>query len=144
MWMPTLPACICWAIRDRWPSLAYKGYKERRKFATENRRALEEGLRKNDLTPKQVDVLMEESFRTEIEDATPLPAPKTHNGWIYLHFGDRCRDCTTSMNRVIRGRIANGRWTDEETIWRAAPETYTEAPDIGAGGRPPTGSLTTE
>ena len=23
-----VPACICWAIRDRWPSLAYKGYKE--------------------------------------------------------------------------------------------------------------------
>ena len=57
------------------------------------------------------------------------------NGWVYLHFGDRCRDCDTSMNKLIRGRIADGRWIDEETIWSAAPETYNKTPDMGAGGR---------
>ena len=57
------------------------------------------------------------------------------NGWIYLHFGDRCRDCATSMNKLIRGRIADGRWIDEETIWSADPATYTRTPDVGAGGR---------
>jgi glucose/arabinose dehydrogenase len=57
------------------------------------------------------------------------------NGWVYLHFGDRCRDCDTSMNKLIRGHIADGRWTDEETIWSAAPETYNKTPDMGAGGR---------
>ena len=57
------------------------------------------------------------------------------NGWIYLHFGDRCRDCSTSMNKLIRGRIEDGRWIDEETIWRAAPDTYTRTPDMAAGGR---------
>lgn len=57
------------------------------------------------------------------------------NGWIYLHFGDRCRECDTSMNKLIRGRIQDGRWIDEETIWSAAPETYTQTPDMGAGGR---------
>jgi glucose/arabinose dehydrogenase len=57
------------------------------------------------------------------------------NGWIYLHFGDRCRDCSTSMNKLIRGRIEDGRWVDEETVWRAEPDTYTGTPDVGAGGR---------
>jgi glucose/arabinose dehydrogenase len=57
------------------------------------------------------------------------------NGWVYLHFGDRCRDCDTSMNKLIRGRIADGRWTDEETLWSAARETYTDTPDMAAGGR---------
>jgi glucose/arabinose dehydrogenase len=57
------------------------------------------------------------------------------NGWIYLHFGDRCRDCDTSMNKLIRGRIEDGRWVDEETVWRAEPDTYTRTPDVGAGGR---------
>jgi len=57
------------------------------------------------------------------------------NGWIYLHFGDRCRECDTSMNKLIRGRIADGRWVDEEVIWSAAPESYTEMSDMTAGGR---------
>jgi glucose/arabinose dehydrogenase len=57
------------------------------------------------------------------------------NGWIYLHFGDRCRDCSTSMNKLVRGRIENGSWTDHETIWHADPRTYTKTPDVGAGGR---------
>ncbi len=57
------------------------------------------------------------------------------NGWIYLHFSDRCSDCNTSMNKLIRGRIEDGRWIDEETIWRADPKTYTQTPDMGAGGR---------
>ena len=57
------------------------------------------------------------------------------NGWVYLQFGDRCRDCDTSMNKLVRGRIADGRWIDEQTIWSADPATYTKTPDVGAGGR---------
>jgi glucose/arabinose dehydrogenase len=57
------------------------------------------------------------------------------NGWVYLHLGDRCEDCDTSMNKLIRGRIQDGRWVDEQTIWSAAPETYTDTPDMAAGGR---------
>ena len=57
------------------------------------------------------------------------------NGWIYLQFGDRCRECDTSMNKLIRGRIADGRWVDEEVIWSAAPESYTDTSDMTAGGR---------
>jgi glucose/arabinose dehydrogenase len=57
------------------------------------------------------------------------------NGWVYLHFGDRCRDCDTSMNKLVRARIEDGRWVDQVTIWEAAPETYTGGSDMGRGGR---------
>lgn len=66
------------------------------------------------------------------------------NGWIYLHFTDRCEDCNTvsrttplpvSMNKLIRGRIRDGAWVDEETVWQADPEAYTVTPDLGSGGR---------
>ncbi len=67
-------------------------------------------------------------------DVAIHPAYET-NGWVYLHFGDRCAECDTSMNKLIRGRIREGRWVDEETIWSAAEETYTRTPDMGAGGR---------
>ena len=61
------------------------------------------------------------------------------NGWVYLHYGDRTRSSRSilpvSMNRLDRARIRDGKWTDAETIWRADKETYTSAPEIGAGGR---------
>jgi glucose/arabinose dehydrogenase len=66
------------------------------------------------------------------------------NGWVYLHYGDRCTDCNAasrasgrpvSMNKLVRGRIANGEWADQETIWSADLETYTPMPDMGTGGR---------
>lgn len=63
------------------------------------------------------------------------------NGWIYLHhthsWGDGCDIallCKT-MNRLIRGRIKDGQWTDQEIIWQAPQAYYTRAPDTGAGGR---------
>jgi glucose/arabinose dehydrogenase len=61
-----------------------------------------------------------------------------NNGWIYLHHTQRCAECTfiaRSFNRVIRGRIRDGQWVDEEVIWDPGPEYYSFVPDIGAGGR---------
>ena len=67
-----------------------------------------------------------------------------HNSWIYLHFGDRCSDCNAmsrkedqpvSMNKLVRGRIKDGVWVDEQVIWEADKETYTTMPEIAAGGR---------
>ncbi len=48
------------------------------------------------------------------------------NGWIYLGFADPAAaggpvDCMTA---VVRGRIRDGRWTDQEWIFRARPEFY--------------------
>ena len=66
------------------------------------------------------------------------------NGWIYLHFADLCGECSEedrdslipkTMNRLVRGRIREGAWVDEQVIWRAHPDTYSSTPDIAAGGR---------
>ena len=61
------------------------------------------------------------------------------NGWVYLHYTDRCGDCDgilpVSMNTLGRARIRDGRWVDEETIWRTDLRFYSSMPDMGAGGR---------
>lgn len=76
-------------------------------------------------------------------DVAPHPDYED-NGWIYLHYTERCNDCNTvsrasgqpvSMNKLIRGRIENGAWIDEQTIWSADMERYTPMPDMAAGGR---------
>lgn len=49
------------------------------------------------------------------------------NGWIYLAYSDSFTNANkkeVSMTTVIRGRIKANQWTDEETIFRAAPESY--------------------
>lgn len=61
-----------------------------------------------------------------------------NNGWIYLSYGDRCSDCgfrPKSMIKLIRGRIKNGVWVDEETVYQAEPQHYNSATDMAAGGR---------
>ena len=66
------------------------------------------------------------------------------NGWIYLHYGDRCSGCNdlsrrsgqdVSMNKLVRGRIRDGVWVDEEVLWQADTMYYTIMPEIAAGGR---------
>ncbi len=62
------------------------------------------------------------------------------NGWIYLSYGDRCQlDCASpvpqSMVKVVRGRIRDGRWVDEQVIWSVHEDYYTVVPDAVAGGR---------
>ena len=72
-----------------------------------------------------------------ILDVAPHP-DYAENGWIYLSFGDRCADCgdrPVSMVKLIRGRLKDGAWTDEETVYQAAPEHYNTATDMAAGGR---------
>jgi aldose sugar dehydrogenase len=49
------------------------------------------------------------------------------NGWVYLAYSDPGANAQTkdgSMTAVVRGRIKNNRWTDEETIFRAPLWTY--------------------
>ena len=76
-------------------------------------------------------------------DVAPHPDYEK-NGWIYLHYTDRCTDCNAasrqsrrpvSMNAVIRGRIKNGEWVDQQSIWRTDIDNYTGTPDMAAGGR---------
>jgi glucose/arabinose dehydrogenase len=66
------------------------------------------------------------------------------NGWVYINHTDRCTDCNklsrdsdgpVSMNRIVRGRIKDGVWVDQEIIWQADYATYTNTSDLAAGGR---------
>ncbi|MBT8219100.1 MAG: PQQ-dependent sugar dehydrogenase, partial [Bacteroidia bacterium] len=68
----------------------------------------------------------------------------TENGWIYISHGDRCEDCNqesrrvrnpVSMCRIIRGKIQDGQWVDQEIIWNADIETYSDSPETSTGGR---------
>jgi len=73
-----------------------------------------------------------------------IPPDFADTGWVYLHYGDRCSGCNlasrasgwpVSMNKVVRGRMRDGAWTDEQAVWQAPVETYTAMPEIAAGGR---------
>jgi len=47
------------------------------------------------------------------------------NGWVYLTYTDEISG--KYMLVIVRGRIKDGRWTDQETIYRATPEHYTDS-----------------
>jgi len=46
------------------------------------------------------------------------------NGWIYLAYSEEGQVADTSMTVVVRGRIREGQWVDQETLFRAPPECY--------------------
>ncbi|MCX6953494.1 MAG: PQQ-dependent sugar dehydrogenase, partial [Verrucomicrobia bacterium] len=46
------------------------------------------------------------------------------NGWVYLAYVEKGTVPESSMTVVIRGRIREGRWLDQETIFRADPKHY--------------------
>lgn len=66
------------------------------------------------------------------------------NGWIYLSYGDRCEGCNeesryikgpVSMCKIVRGRVKDGNWVDQETIWETEIENYTFPPETTLGAR---------
>lgn len=62
------------------------------------------------------------------------------NGWVYLSHNDRCLlDCGSlvpqTMVRVVRGRVGDGAWHDNEVIWSVDTDFYTVIPDNVAAGR---------
>ena len=63
-----------------------------------------------------------------------------NNGWVYVSYADRCQlDCGSavpqSMVKVVRGRIKDGKWVDEQVIWSVHKDYFTVVPDGVAGGR---------
>lgn len=51
------------------------------------------------------------------------------NGWVYLSFShslpsENERVQPDSMTKIVRGRIQNNRWVDEETVFEAPHDTY--------------------
>jgi glucose/arabinose dehydrogenase len=75
-------------------------------------------------------------------DVAPHPQ-YAENGWIYLVHADLCAECKAggggflpkTMIRLVRGRIRDGRWVDEQVIWSVPQEFYSSIPDMAAGGR---------
>ena len=76
-------------------------------------------------------------------DVAPHPRYR-ENGWIYLAYTERCIGCNeasrvsgrpVSMVKLVRGRIENARWVDEQVIWQPALESYSVSSDMIAGGR---------
>lgn len=62
------------------------------------------------------------------------------NGWIYLSHTDQCNwRCgwvvPGTMVRVVRGRVREGKWVDQEVIWSVHKDHYTPVPDAVAAGR---------
>jgi glucose/arabinose dehydrogenase len=49
-----------------------------------------------------------------------------HNGWIYLAYSHPWsnEDRPPAMTRVLRGRIQEGQWIDQQILYEAAPEHY--------------------
>ena len=56
------------------------------------------------------------------------------NGWIYLAFAEAGTDLGTSMTRVVRGRIKDGRWVDQQDVWAPDRADYIES-NIHFGAR---------
>lgn len=46
------------------------------------------------------------------------------NGWIYLAYCENGATPDVSMTVVVRGRIRDGHWVDQQQIFRAAPDRY--------------------
>jgi glucose/arabinose dehydrogenase len=75
-------------------------------------------------------------------DVAPHPS-YAENGWIYLVHTDLCAECKKggsalipkTMDRLVRGRIKDGKWVDQQVIWSVPQEFYSPTPDIAAGGR---------
>ncbi len=76
-------------------------------------------------------------------DVAPHPE-YAKNGWIYLAFTERCSDCNAasrrtkqpaSMVKLVRGRIREGEWVDQQVVWSTGIENYTSMVDMAAGGR---------
>ncbi len=54
-----------------------------------------------------------------------------NSGWVYLGYTQGVGDATTrgsnGMTRIVRGRIVDGAWTDQQVLWQADDRFYTRA-----------------
>ena len=46
------------------------------------------------------------------------------NGWIYLSYAEPGAADRTSMTKIIRGRVSDGQWKDQQVIWQADQRFY--------------------
>lgn len=65
--------------------------------------------------------------------AVALHPQYASNGWIYLSYSDRASN-GDGLTAVVRGRLKDNRWTDEQTIFRA-PEKFYKRGGVHFGSR---------
>ena len=54
-----------------------------------------------------------------------IPHPDyAKNGWLYLAFSEQGATPEVSMTVVVRGKIRDGRWVEQQDIFRAPPKYY--------------------
>jgi glucose/arabinose dehydrogenase len=68
-----------------------------------------------------------------------VPHPRyAENGWIYLAFSDPQKDAKgapVSLTRIVRGKLKDGAFIDQETIYQSPLEFYRPAGGPHFGGR---------
>ncbi|HYC71875.1 MAG TPA: PQQ-dependent sugar dehydrogenase [Opitutaceae bacterium] len=60
------------------------------------------------------------------------------NGWIYLAYSDPAEDQRgreVSLTMIVRGRVKDGRWADQQVIWKAPLEFYRPGGGVHFGCR---------
>ncbi len=70
-------------------------------------------------------------------DVVPHP-DYARNGWIYLAFAEPDKNAegrAVSMTTVVRGRLKDNAWTDQQVIFRAPVGTFRPAGGVHFGGR---------
>lgn len=70
-------------------------------------------------------------------DVVPHP-DYANNGWIYLahsHPQQNAEGRAVSLTRIIRGRVRDGAWVDQQTIFEAPVEVYPASGGVHFGGR---------
>jgi glucose/arabinose dehydrogenase len=63
--------------------------------------------------------------------AVSVDPDHANNGWVYLGYTQGVGDATTrgsnGLTRVVRGRIVDGAWTDQQVLWQADDRFYTRS-----------------
>lgn len=68
-----------------------------------------------------------------------LPHPRyAENGWLYLAYSHPQKNAAgneVSLTRIVRGKLKNGEWVEQQTIFQAPLEMYPPAGGVHFGGR---------
>jgi glucose/arabinose dehydrogenase len=70
-------------------------------------------------------------------DVVPHP-DYAKNGWLYLAFSDpqeKADGTKVSLTKIVRGKLKDGAFIDQQTIFQGKPEHYIKAGGVHFGGR---------
>ncbi len=91
-------------------------------------------IENDQLSPEPISGIPEVWARSQGGLLAVAPHPNhTQNGWVYLSYSDP-GEGGLAMTAVVRGRIRDNQWVDEETIFRAPADLY-KRPGVHFGSR---------